>query len=306
MHISLGILTLFAAPSVASSILLKGGTIIAFNHETNSLEVIRNGSVLVTDDRIAGIFSSSSSDQIDSPEDTEVVDITDKILTPGFIDTHKHGWQTAYKTLASNTTLVEYGIRYGEFASAGLFSAEDVYLGQIAGIYEALNAGVTSILDHAHHTWSDETSEAGMQASVDSGARIFWCYAFHPLPSFPFAAQVANFRAIAANPAFQGSPASLGIAFDTFNPNGNATEIDTVASLVRELNVSVLTTHVLAGPYGGDNTPEALDALGILDLPIPIVFSHASFISPRSLTLLRATNQHISITVESEQHYGRT
>ena len=38
--------------------------------------------------------------------------------------------------------------------------------------------GVRSI-DHAHHTWSNATARAGLQASIDSGGRIFWSYAFH-------------------------------------------------------------------------------------------------------------------------------
>lgn len=55
-----------------------------------------------------------------------------KIVSPGFVDTHRHGWQTAYKTLGSNTTLAEYFDRYGEFTQAGTeFTADDIYLGQV-------------------------------------------------------------------------------------------------------------------------------------------------------------------------------
>ena len=101
---------LLLAPSLAaaSSILLSGGTIVAFNHETEGLEVIRDGSLLITDDRIAGIFPKGNSPSTRMiPEGTETVDVTGKIITPGFIDTHKHGWQTAFKTLGSNTSLAE-------------------------------------------------------------------------------------------------------------------------------------------------------------------------------------------------------
>ena len=91
--------------AAASSILLSGGTIVAFNHATEALEVVRDGSLLITDDRIAGVLSTNNSTRI--PEGTEVVDVTGKIITPGFIDTHKHGWQTAFKTLGSNTSLAE-------------------------------------------------------------------------------------------------------------------------------------------------------------------------------------------------------
>ncbi len=52
------------------------------------------------------------------------------------------------------------------------------------------------------------------------------------------------------------------------------------------------------------NTPEDLYGVGILNTSIPIVVSHASFLTARGPKLLRQTDQHISITAESEMHYG--
>lgn len=106
--------------------------------------------VLIRGDRIAAV--SASARPAGLPEDTKVIDVTGQILTLGFVDTHRHGWQTALKTLGSNTSLVEYFGRYGEFAAADKYRPEDVYLGQLAGLHEAVNAGVTTTLDNAHHT----------------------------------------------------------------------------------------------------------------------------------------------------------
>jgi cytosine/adenosine deaminase-related metal-dependent hydrolase len=115
--------TLVAAPglAVASSILFRGGTIIAFDNATESLKVIRGGSVLVTDDRITKVSDAA----ISVSKGTEVVDITGKILAPGQINTHFHGWQTAFKTLGSNTSLVEYFNRYGEYAGTRFVSKDN-------------------------------------------------------------------------------------------------------------------------------------------------------------------------------------
>lgn len=54
------------------------------------------------------------------------------------------------------------------------------------------------------------------------------------------------------------------------------------------------------------NSPEDLDALNYLNISTPIIFSHASFLTPTGAALLRSTNQYISITPESEMHYGQT
>ncbi|KAL6693121.1 hypothetical protein J3F84DRAFT_381667 [Trichoderma pleuroticola] len=290
----------------AASTLLSGGTIIAWDDSANYLKIIRNGSVLITDDRIASVNANPQSSEL--PPGTKVVDISNQILTPGFVDTHRHGWQTVFKTIASNTSLTEYFSRYGEFFAADKFTADDVYISQLAGLYEAMNGGVTTLLDHASHTWSASTSYAGFNASIDSGARVFWAFAFHNITSLNYTAsdQIPLFREMATNKeALVGdSPTELGVAYDAWGPNPNVNEAQDIAALIKEYNVSVMTTHSLAGPWGISNLPSEVQQFGILNGTIPIVFSHSSFITANDLQLLHSTNQYISITAESEMQYG--
>ena len=224
-------LSSFAGLVSASTTLLSGGTIVAFDRATEGLQVIRNGSVLIENDRIVDIFDSSSSAK--APSGAEVVDVTNKIITPGFIDTHRHGWQTVFKTIGSNVSLVEYWYRYGEYASTGFLNADDVYISQLIGLYEALNAGVTSTLDHAHHTWSDETTEAGYQASIDSGARVFWSPSFHNVTNYTSADVLAKVRALATEGKHKGTPTTIGIAYDAFGPSPNGAEVDTLIQFAK-------------------------------------------------------------------------
>ena len=74
----------------ASSKLLSGGTIIAFDQNSQLLKVIRGGSLLITEDRITSVSEDLTPNNI--PYGTEVIDCTDKIITPGLFDTHRHGW----------------------------------------------------------------------------------------------------------------------------------------------------------------------------------------------------------------------
>ncbi|OAA70396.1 amidohydrolase family protein [Cordyceps fumosorosea ARSEF 2679] len=303
---SILLLALASPVARAASTLFWGGTIIAFSSNDESLSVIRNGSVLVTDDRIAAV--SSQGQPGDLPADTLRVNVTDQIVTPGFIDTHRHGWQTAFKTIGSNTTLLEYFSRYGEFAAAAHFQPEDIYLGQLMGLFEALNGGVTTLLDHAHHTWSNATAYAGLNASIESGARVFWSYTFHNITSLNYtvAEQIPNFREMAESGILDGTTTELGIAFDAWGPDPNVREAQQIADLARAYNVSVVTTHSLGGPWGNDNLPEDVEGFGILNGSIPVVFSHGTFMTARGAALLRATNQYVSVTPESEMHYGHT
>ncbi|KAH1516206.1 hypothetical protein KXX29_009239 [Aspergillus fumigatus] len=259
-----------AAAAKNGSTLFKGGTIIAFNEKKQDLDIIRGGSLLISD----GIVSAITEGAYDKPlpPGTEIVDATGDILTPGFIDTHRHGWQTAYRTIGSNTTLAEYFNRYGEFAADGIWSADDVYVSQLTGLYEALNAGVTPPSTVVH--------------------------------------QLAKFQELADSRRFSGQASSLGIAYDAFNP-GSAQQTESIIQLAMDYNVSVVTTPSLPKAYGVSltmcaviNSPEDLHALGFLNSSVPIVFSHASFLTPTGARLLRETNQYISITAESEMHYG--
>uniref|UniRef100_A0A0B7KNE1 Amidohydrolase-related domain-containing protein n=1 Tax=Bionectria ochroleuca TaxID=29856 RepID=A0A0B7KNE1_BIOOC len=302
----------------ASKKLLSGGTIVSFDHETESLKVIRGGSILIDGDRIEKVFEDAKEANAsipiidttlqtgDSSASVEVIDCTNKIITPGFIDTHRHGWQTVFKTMGSNTTLPDYLWRYSAVVAQPLFTPDDLYISQLVGLYEAVAAGVTTTLDHAHHTWSSDAATAGLRATIDSGLRVFWAYAFQPVyENFPIQKQISQWKQLVSQVA--GTITELAVAYDfwTESPFIDKTTTDNVIDLLNEYK-PLLTTHHVEGPWLMGNSPQDLNKAGILSSSIPIVFSHSSFIDTRGANLLRATNKHISITPESEMHYGHT
>lgn len=290
----------------ASSTLFSGATIVAFDNQTESLSVIRDGSLLITDDRITAINTDPTPSSI--PDDTVVVNVTGQIITPGFIDTHRHGWSTAWKTLLSNATLIEYFLRYREPAAAYGFTPEDVYIGQLTGLYEAMNAGVTTTLDHAHHNWSPEAVYAGLNATIDSDARVFWAYTFHEVPAvkYTIAQQIPVFREVVESGLVDKSATTeLGVAYDGWGRSALIpAQAQQIADLVREYDIPFMTTHTSGGIWGGDNMPEDVHAFELLNGSMPVVFSHGTYLTTLGAQLLRSTNQYMSITPESEAHYG--
>lgn len=163
-----------------SPTLFHGAPIIAFDEESSRPNALRNSSLLVIDARIAGLFENNSIDEL--PTGTEVTDATGRIISPGFIDTHHHLWQTAYKTIASNTTLAQYFQRYGEFGPAAQhFSPDDIRVGQLAGCLELLYVSTKTVVDHAHGNFSNETMDATLNATLESGIRSFFATAIHEL-----------------------------------------------------------------------------------------------------------------------------
>ncbi|KAG8158621.1 hypothetical protein KVR01_011743 [Diaporthe batatas] len=185
--------------------LLSGGTIIAFDQATEQLNAIRNGSLLIEDGQISAVFD----------------------IAPTDVPHDRHGWQTVFKTMGSNTTVADYALRFSAVVAAPLFSPEDVYISQLACIYEALFSGVTTILDHARHTWTPDHSAAGLNASVDSGARILFAYASafqNSSAQFVIPEQIAQWKRLSSAMS-NSSLIELVIAYDYFTDN--STEADT-------------------------------------------------------------------------------
>lgn len=107
-----------------------------------------------------------------------MIDVTGKIVSPGFVNTHLHAWMTAFRTIAPDTTLTHYFDWLGPSSETAqkAFTPEGIYWSALEGFLEGLNGGVTTFLDHAHAVWSPEVLEKGHEAALDSGARIWWCY----------------------------------------------------------------------------------------------------------------------------------
>lgn len=73
----------------------------------------------------------------------------------------------------------------------GDLTPSEVRIGQLAGCIDALQCGVTTILDHFHIANSPEHSEQALQATIESGARVIFAPARQSpptkiLPTFEF------------------------------------------------------------------------------------------------------------------------
>jgi cytosine/adenosine deaminase-related metal-dependent hydrolase len=101
---------------------------------------------------------------------------------PGFVDTHRHTWQTTLRAICADWTLMDYfrGVRQ---AISPRYAAEDVYAGNHVGALEALDAGVTTILDFSHCNNTPEHADAALAGLRDAGIRAVFGYGYFPAPS---------------------------------------------------------------------------------------------------------------------------
>jgi cytosine/adenosine deaminase-related metal-dependent hydrolase len=97
------------------------------------------------------------------------------IIMPGMVDTHRHLWETALRGLAANWTLMQYlQNMLGPLAAA--YRPEDVYVGNLLGSLEAINAGITTVFDWSHIMNSPEHTDQAIQGLHDAGIRAVFGY----------------------------------------------------------------------------------------------------------------------------------
>src|ERR1700676_542552 len=102
---------------MARRTLIRGGYVQTLEKDTGDLP---GGDVLIENGTIKEIARS-----IDAG-DAEIIDATDRIVMPGFVDTHRHTWQTPVRGVLPSCTLDEYFA--GMLDNIGLqYRAEDVY-----------------------------------------------------------------------------------------------------------------------------------------------------------------------------------
>jgi 5-methylthioadenosine/S-adenosylhomocysteine deaminase len=133
-------------------VLVKGGTVLSLDRAVGN---IVGADVLIEDGMISEVGPSLRA------RNAEVVDASDTIVMPGFVDTHRHFWQSLTRNLGatSDATMSRH------------FSPDDVYAATLVGLLQALEAGITTVVDWCDISDDAAHVEAALSAHADSGAR---------------------------------------------------------------------------------------------------------------------------------------
>jgi len=146
--------------------LITGGTVITMDPATGDLA---HGDVLITDGVITEVAA-----RIDAP-DAEVIDASGRIVLPGFVDTHRHTWQTQFRGLGADWTFADYVVAIHGTVKPH-YQPEDVYLANLAGRLEALNSGITTMFDWFHAARTPAHADAALAGLRDAPGRSIFGY----------------------------------------------------------------------------------------------------------------------------------
>src|SRR5215207_214855 len=97
--------------------------------------LIRNATIITVDAKIGDLYRGDI-----------LIDGTNRIAIPGFIDTHRHTWEALLRNTGPDWTLAQYftGVRV---VMGGLYTPEDNYIGNLLGALDSLDSGVTTLYD---------------------------------------------------------------------------------------------------------------------------------------------------------------
>jgi 5-methylthioadenosine/S-adenosylhomocysteine deaminase len=273
--------------------------------------LIRNGTVLTMDDDlgdltvgdvlIRGSVIEAVGTDLGEP-DAEIIDATDKIVLPGLIDTHRHTWQAPLRGIAADWTLGQYmtGLHLG---LSGLFGPEDTYAGNLLGAVEALNSGITTLLDWSHNVNTPEHSDAAVAALCDSGIRAVFAHGgganMYQVPSVvPHDQDVRRVR----ERYFSSDDQLVTMAMALRGPQFATLDItaDDLA-LARELGLAV-TMHAGDGEWGRSRPIARMAERGLLGSDITYV--HCNTLGDDELRMIADSGGSASIAPDIEMQMG--
>ena len=149
---------------MAGTILIKGGQLLTQDDRFGEMR----GDILIIDGMIEKVAPA-----ITAEPGVEVIDAAGFAVLPGFVDTHRHTWQTALRGMAAGDSLEGYQKKIqGKFGA--LFSPDDVYAGNL--LVAAGQSGITTMCDESHVQNSPAHTDAAVKALRDSGIRCVFDY----------------------------------------------------------------------------------------------------------------------------------
>ena len=284
-------------------LLIKGGIVLT---QDPALGEMAGADVLVEGDRIAAVGRNLSADG------ARTIDASGDIVIPGFIDSHRHTWETSIRTCAPDFALITYfGSILDKFAPH--YRPDDVYAGNLWGSLECINAGITTLVDWSHIMNTPAHADEAIRGLQDSRIRSVFAYGFRNTslvdwwfgPDYTgsvLTSDGAEARRIRSQ-HFKSDAGRITMGLATRGPGFCKPEVVRHDwELAKELGVNI-TVHVAMDRFG--YTKMQIAALRDMDLLYPnTTYVHASHFTDEEWALARDSGGNVSFAPQIEIQMG--
>lgn len=277
-------------------------------------KLIKNGTILTLDQNVgnyekADMLLNGSTIEAIGPnlqaDNCEIIDATDRIIMPGFVDSHRHTWESLIRNIGVDWSLQTYlgEIYYGNYGSVR--RPQDDYIGNLIGALEALDAGVTTLLDWTMIISPDHTHEL-VRGLDDAGIRAVFAHGSPGDASYwnnDSTIDNAEDARRAKAQYFSSDDQLLTMGLAIRGPEFSAWETSVKEiELARELS-AVCSMHLGFGTWG--HPSQSITRLNEANLlGRDLNFAHANAVRPEEIRLLAEKGGSISVTPEIEMMMG--
>lgn len=285
-----------ARPSRAGRpILLRGGIVLSLDRAIGDFE---KADVLIEGTKIKEVRPN-----IVAPN-AQIIDASNTIVMPGFIDTHRHMWQGYLRNVLPDGSLEDYRNVVQRTFGAKM-TPDDVYAADLVSALGAIDSGVTCVLDWSHIGNSPAHTDACIKGLKDSGVRAVFAYGagqnetgrVMEIPTAKYPGDIARLR----KEQFSSDDQLVTLCLAAL---GGAPEA-TVAQFKAARDVGArISIHVGVGEFGRNALLEKINALG--GLKDDTTYIHCCTLNDTEWKLIKDTGGTISIAgyVETLMGHG--
>lgn len=270
---------------MTTRIVIRGGCILTLGAKSPNLA---RGDLLIEEGRVADVGPGLRA------RDAQVVDATNSVVMPGFVDTHRHAWRSLFRNLDVVSSGGEAPV--GAAEAAEHLQPEDVYAATLVGLLGAVEAGVTTVVDWCDLRLDEGLAEAALQAHADAGLRTVFVAAA-PTGEAGSRAPTRQLLARLAESAGPLTTVALGMEVAAGSDLGRLAEY---WALARELGLWI---HAHAGwrtpPRGAIS---GLASQGLLREDVTLV--HWRELDGADVAAIAASGASVSLTPSSEMARG--
>jgi len=242
-----------------SRILIRGGCVLTMGRTNHP-----SADVLIADGRIEEVGPGLRA------RDAEVIDADGAVVMPGFVDAHRHAWETLFRNPGASVSPDHLGPHY---------SPEDTHAGTLIALLSALDAGVTTVVDWCSAGGAGHL-EAAARAHEASGSRTVL---------------------VAAPAAWSGATVDPGRVATLAGPRSTVAIGSTIGADWAPARAAGLRIHAHAGTSSGDRG--SLAGLGS-SLGPDVTLVHCSQVDDADLDAVSGSGASVVLTPASEMSGG--